>query len=92
MGCYVKNNQYTEFNQYLDSNLTNCENLWLKIAMKNNKEIILGVLYRHSRADINDFQEKLGENFCKLNNLKLKYYICGNINIDLLRGSTNIKI
>ena len=60
--------------------------------MKNNKEIILGVLYRHPRADINDFQEKLGENICKLNNLKLKYYICGDINIDLLRGSTNIKI
>ena len=60
--------------------------------MKNNKEIILGVLYRHPSADINDFQEKLGENICKLNNLKLKYYICGDINIDLLRGSTNIKI
>ena len=47
VGCYVKNNDihYTEFNQDLDNNLTNCENLWLKIAMKNNKEIILGVLY-----------------------------------------------
>ena len=93
VGCYVKSNlQCTEFNQDLDNDLTNCENLWLKIAMKNNKEIILGVLYRHPRADINDFQEKLGENICKLNNLKLKYYICGDINIDLLRGSTNIKI
>ena len=59
--------------------------------MKNNKEIILGVLYRHPRADINDFQEKLGENICKLNNVKLKHYISGDINIDLLRGSTNIK-
>ena len=69
--------QYTEYIQSLDLNSTDCENLCLKISLKNGKEIVLGVLYQHPRADIHDFQEKLNESICKLNSLKLKFYVCG---------------
>ena len=93
VGCYIKNiMQCTEYTQSLDLNSTDSENLWLKISLKNGKEIVLGVLYRHPKADIHDFQKKLNESICKLNNLKLKFYVCGDINIDLLQYSTNIKI
>ena len=86
VGCYIKNTmQCTEYTQSLDLNSTDSENLWLKISLKNGKEIVLGVLYRHTRVDIHDFQEKLNESICKLNNLKLKFYVCGDINIDLLQ-------
>ena len=86
MGCYIKNTmQCTEYAQSLDLNSTDSENLWLKISLKNGKEIVLGVLYRHSRADIHDFQEKLNESICKLNSLKLKFYFCGDIIVDLLQ-------
>ena len=93
VGCQIKNTmQCTEYTQSLDLNSTDSKNLWLKISLKNGKEIVLGVLHRHSRADIHDFQEKLNESICKLNSRKLKFYVCADINIDLLQYSTNIKI
>ena len=62
-----------------------------KISLKKGKEIVLEVIYRHPRADTDDYQERLKENICKLNSLKLKFYLCEDIKIGLLQCITNIK-
>ena len=84
--------QCTEYTQGQDLNSADRKNLWLKISLKDIEEIVLGVLYRHPRDDIYDFQERLNESICKLNSLKLKFYVCEDINTDLLQCSTNVKI
>ena len=42
----------------------------------------LGIIYRHPNGNVNDFISALNENFLQ-NNQTQKYYICGDLNIDV---------
>ena len=36
-----------------------CEDLWLELALANQKKVVFGVIYRHLNNNINEFQTKL---------------------------------
>ncbi len=62
-----------------------CENLWVQLT-KNNKEIILGIIYRHPSGNLADFNSKLDETISMVQNLKHdKCIIVGDVNIDLVK-------
>ena len=62
-----------------------CENLWVQLS-KNNKEIILGIIYRHPSGNLADFNCKLDETISMVQNIKHdKCMIVGDVNIDLVK-------
>jgi len=65
--------------------------LWLSIKV-DNYEKIFGVVYRHPGYFVNDFQPALENTVEIINSLSSEYYICGDINIDLLQSETKINI
>ena len=85
VGLFIKNLiNYNIFNQ-IQLNSVDCENLWVELEMGHNERQVVGVIYRHSNTDIFRFQENLENLLRELNNKKLNYHICGDINIDLLQ-------
>ena len=62
-----------------------CENLWIKLNLSDSKKCIVGVIYRHPKQNIAEFHSSMENLLEKLNQTKLIYYICGDINIDLLK-------
>ena len=90
VGVYLSNSiSYTVINNlHIDS--TGCENIWIQIDLKNNKNakhnnsIIIGVVYRHPGSKYEGFCEKLCNQLLILNQKKTKYIIVGDFNFDLI--------
>ena len=64
-------------------NLQHCEDLWIEVESEKSN-IILGVIYRHSKQKLSLFQDKLCKNLSKLENNKLNYIVNGDFNINTL--------
>ena len=82
VGAYVSKNFSATV---LGKNLlqSNCEDLWLQIAEKSSGENFnLGIIYRHPKGDVNDFISALNEKLLQKKQTQ-KYYICGDLNIDV---------
>ena len=63
--------------------LLNCENIWLQINNTiTDNTFILGVIYCHPK-DKKFFISALNDKLVKLDNMTHKYYIIGDINIDV---------
>ena len=58
-------------------------------SCNNNKNIIIGCIYRHPRSNIQAYIEHLDELLRHLNQLKHQVIILGDINIDFLRYVTH---
>ena len=69
-----------------------CEDLWLELALANQKKLVFGVTYRHPHSNINEFRTKLCIYIDELNSKKKLYNVCGVINLDLLKQDTEPKI
>jgi len=62
-----------------------CKNLWLQLDTNNSNTFVIGVVYRHTNSNYEDFQDKLDATIAKLSATSSKYYICGDFYIDLLK-------
>ena len=51
----------------------------------NQKKLVFGVIYRHPHSNTNEFQTKLCTYTDELNSLKKVYYVCRDINLDLVK-------
>ena len=69
-----------------------CEDLWLELALTNQKKLVFGVIYRHPLSNINEFQTKSCTCIDDLNFKKKLYYICCDITLDLVKQDTEPKI
>ena len=69
-----------------------CEDLWLELELANHTKLIFGVIYRHPRNNISEYQSNLCALLNDFNTYKKSYYICGDINLDLLKHDTVPKI
>ena len=59
---------------------------WVEVDPCNGKaHVVIGCIYRHPSANIDDFTRKLDEIIKNLNRKKLKVYILGDINTDFLK-------
>jgi len=54
----------------------------------NGTDYIFSVVYRHPGAQFNNFQLSLEHSVESFINHKVKYYSCGDFNIDLLKYET----
>ena len=61
-----------------------CEELWVKIN-SNKTEKLFAVLYRHPGSNISEYHSSFETSLESLNQHKLQYYVCGDMNIDLLQ-------
>ena len=62
------------------------EPCWIKIDPCNNKaHIIVGCIYRHPSANIEDFTSKLDASLKNLNQKKYEVSVLGDMNIDFLK-------
>ena len=65
------------------------ENLWIQVQI-NNVKYIFAVIYRHPRHNYITFQQKLTKTIESIENQKDTYFICGDLNINLLKyGKSN---
>ena len=69
-----------------------CEDLWITANINNTKKVY-GVLYRHPQKDFINFSKSLEQTLTTLNKNKTQYFICGDVNINLLdyESKGNIK-
>ena len=60
------------------------ESVWAEIATPiSKKPILVGCIYKHLVANINEFKEKLDETIKLFNPNKYQLYILGDMNIGL---------
>ena len=90
VGMFIKNIAYS-IDQTFDLNEKGCEEIWTKIKIDKNEKII-GVIYRHPSYRISNFHELPEHTLENLNEQKASYFICGDINIDLLRSDNDPNI
>ena len=72
--------------------MTGCENFWKELALEKYKQCIFGVIYKHPKTNIFHVQEEPTKCIDLLNKTNKKNYICGDMNIDFLKASSNSAI
>jgi hypothetical protein len=69
-----------------------CENLWVEIhTPKNEKNIIIGIIYRHPHSNISAFKDALSDKLEHSLNENKQLIIIGDINIDLIKCETRAR-
>ena len=88
---YIEQNLKYKLRQDLSLNVPKCENTWVEIET-NHGCIIVAVIYRHPETNCHTFKISLTNLLVELENQKLNYGVCGNININSLAlNNTKIK-
>ena len=90
-GMYIKQNLKYKLRQDLSLNVPKCEDTWVEIEA-NHECIIVAVIYRHPETNFQTFEISLTNLLIELENQKLNYVVCGDININSLAlNNTKIK-
>ena len=87
---FIKSSYLFNKTNKFNLNVNACEDIWIEITLPNNKKVIIGTIYRHPNHKINSFLNELEKTMDKLNRNECTYYICGDINIDLKKNSSEI--
>ena len=83
VGMFIKENINSNLSKFPQLNVLDCEDLWVTVKI-NNTEKVFGVVYRHPSNNFAQFHTALKHTLITPNKQKLKYYICGDVNINLL--------
>ena len=82
VGVYVANELLVKVFNKNELN-SECEDIWLQITDKNSQEIFTaGVIYHLPGTDVKNFIDVFNNNLSKLNPLH-KYYVLGDIKINV---------
>ena len=92
VGLYLKNSLKFEIRKDLNLINNDVESLWAKVQISKTQSITIGVIYKHPNGNISEFTDLFNEILTKLNNEKLKCYIMGDLNINMLEKSTKTAI
>ena len=87
-GLFIKNDLDFTLRNDLKINCSECENIWVE-TMINGQNCICAAIYRHPRQNFTAFQREIVDKITRLEDSKQIYYLCGDINIDLIKNSTN---
>ena len=66
-----------------------CENLWIELTLRNDKNITFGSIYRHPDYDYSEFQTQFASTIEALNRENKTFLIGGDINIDLTKTKSS---
>lgn len=91
VGVFVKKSLNVSEYDHTNMHCKDAEDIWLSVSL-GNKQIIVGVIYRHPHSNIVEFQEKICKILDDFNTNNKVYYICGDINIDLLKYDSLPKV
>ena len=90
VACYVKKSILFSKVTELPFDSSDCESLFLQIKGRSGKNLLIGVVYRHPKAGIQEFQNNLSPTLTFLVHYKYEYIICGDFNADFFKyGSIN---
>lgn len=89
VGCYLNKNIVYKIRNDIDFKTDYCETLWVELQNEIYQNIVIGIIYRHPNNNFIEFQDNLEANLIKLQNENKTYYICGDLNINLLKIKTN---
>ena len=87
-GLFIKNGVDYKIRNDLKIMSGDCENIWIETTI-NGKKGVLASLYRHPRHNFTLFQNELTNKLAKLDKENLIYYLGGDVNINLIKTSTN---
>ena len=76
----------------IQGNTLDIENIWCEAQLPNNRNIVLGVVYKHPGCSVdclNSFKEEFGKRLEKINNEQKECIIAGDLNIDGLKINKN---
>ena len=91
IGIYLHNSLNYKIRPDLRLNENLAEDIWVEIKSDNdNKSYIVGEMYFHPHSSITTFQLKLEQTIEKINSKKLKHFIMGDFNINLLSDNSKI--
>ena len=83
VAMYVSETLKYEVIQNYSINDPNCKDLWVKLRFKNSETFLVCVIYRHPKANINDFFDKLNNSLIKIAADNLNCVVLGDVKIDL---------
>ena len=87
-GVYIKNTLIsiprTDLEFKITTNGQETETCWIELSENNNKNIIVGVIYRHPSKQNEQFFENMNKVLKKVNKEKKRVILCGDFNFDLL--------
>ena len=75
----------------IPNSLHSSQSLWIKVT-PHKKQYIFGVIYRHPNNNINAFTESLSETPHYLSDLKVPFFVCVYVNINLLHHKIALPI
>ena len=87
-GIFIKYGYDYEVINNLGMEMLDCEDVWILLKSPNNKDLIVGSIYRHPHNDLNNFEVKFLKTLDYLNLKDFNYVIGGDFNIDLLRNDS----
>ena len=61
------------------------ESTWIELDTQNRNKIIIGCVYKHPSANLNEFHSEMESIMKQFNDNKKQVFILGDINIDLLK-------
>ena len=91
-GCWINKNYVFKETNSFSLDMEGCKDLWIKVEAKNNKTLVIGVIYRRPNCKITEYQTAIEKTIEQLNLTSSTYYIIGDINIDLsnVKNDANI--
>ena len=92
VGIYVANYLDHSVRRDLSMGLEHCEDVWIEISpqrkakctkFKDEKKIVVGIIYRHPGSQYKRFCEVLCNNIDSLNKSNMNFVIMGDVNVNL---------
>ena len=90
VGLYISKFLKASFRPDLKLKLQQVESCWVEFKTANKSSTIVGCIYKHPRANIEEFMVKLESILNEINNNKQTVYILGDMNIDLLKYDSHL--
>ena len=95
-GLYVKDTVTFANRSDLDikhkSNKSEFEAKWIEVIGDMNKDIIIGVVYRHPKSKDKDFYDYIGKTLRVIKKEKKKAILCGDFNLHFLNFERNEEV
>ncbi len=88
-GIYVKETYNTVERTDLNVQKDDYESVWIEIINSKSKNIVCGCIYRHPRANLEEFNEYMNKTLVTLSRENKDTFIAGDFNIDLLKLEKN---
>ena len=83
VAMYIKNSIKFERPGKYNFEVSGCENIWIDVKLNNNKNLVIGTVYRHPKQNPSFFIEKFSEILHLLNVDNATCFILGDMNINI---------